>query len=162
MPLPSYGPDPVFPESTDDNNTDDRAGAKFMSRISLTHSTGFSNFWSISNRQETRIHFEPGTRYSYSGEGFILLQFVIERGRKEQGLGLDVGDVTNRIFNRLGMTRTSLSGVPVSPAIWPTAGMTRASRGITTNGAACGPRARWTRRSPISRYSRRPSCAATV
>jgi CubicO group peptidase (beta-lactamase class C family) len=52
--------------------------------------------------------FDPGTRYSYSGEGFILLQFVIEHGRKAQGLGLDVGDLTNANFNRLGMTRTSL------------------------------------------------------
>jgi len=29
---------------------------------------------------ELHIHFDPGTRLSYSGEGFILLQFVIEHG----------------------------------------------------------------------------------
>ena len=66
------------------------------------------NFWFIEPDQKLRIHFEPGTRYSYSGEGLILLQFVIEHGRKAQGLGLDVGDLTKANFDRLGMTRTSL------------------------------------------------------
>ena len=65
-------------------------------------------FWFIEPDQKLHIHFEPGTRFSYSGEGFILLQFVIEHGRKAQGLGLDVGDLTNANFDRLGMTRTSL------------------------------------------------------
>jgi CubicO group peptidase (beta-lactamase class C family) len=74
----------------------------------LTHSTGFSNFWFIEPDQKLHIHFEPGTHFSYSGEGLILLQFVIEHGRKAQGLGLDVGDLTKANFNRLGMTRTSL------------------------------------------------------
>jgi CubicO group peptidase (beta-lactamase class C family) len=74
----------------------------------LTHSTGFSNFWFIEPDQKLRIHFEPGTRYSYSGEGLMLLQFVIEHGRKTQGLGLDVGDLTKTNFSRLGMTRTGL------------------------------------------------------
>jgi CubicO group peptidase (beta-lactamase class C family) len=74
----------------------------------LTHSTGFSNFWFIEPDQKLHIHFEPGTRFSYSGEGLILLQFVIEHGRTAQGLGLDVGELTKANFDRLGMTRTSL------------------------------------------------------
>lgn len=76
--------------------------------MSLTHSTGFANFWFIEPDQKLRIHFTPGTRYAYSGEGLILLQFVIENGRKDKGLGLDVGDLTKTNFDRLGMTRTSL------------------------------------------------------
>jgi len=74
----------------------------------LTHSTGFSNFWFTEPDQKLHIHFEPSTRFSHSGEGFILLQFVIEHGREAQGLGLDVGDLTKANFDRLGMTRTSL------------------------------------------------------
>jgi CubicO group peptidase (beta-lactamase class C family) len=81
-------------------------------RMTLTHSTGFRNFWFLEPDEKLRIHFDPGTRFSYSGEGFSLLQFVIENGRKSQGLGLDVGDLTNAIFARLGMTRTSLKWRP--------------------------------------------------
>ncbi len=109
-PLPTYGPDPVFPDKYGPYK--DLAGdprwEKITPRMVLTHSTGFSNFWFIEPDQKLQIHFEPGTRFSYSGEGFILLQFAIEHGRQAQGLGLDVGDLTNAIFNRLGMTHTSL------------------------------------------------------
>ena len=109
-PLPSYGPDPVFPDKYGPYK--DLAGdprwEKITPRMCLTHTTGFSNFWFIEPDGKLRIHFEPGTRFSYSGEGFILLQFVVEHGRKAQGLGLDVGDLTKANFDRLGMTRTSL------------------------------------------------------
>ena len=109
-PLPTYGPDPVFPDKHGpypDLAADPR-WEKITPRMCLTHSTGFNNFWFIEPDQKLHIHFDPGTRFSYSGEGFILLQFVIEHGRKAQGLALDVGDLTNAIFDRLGMTRTSL------------------------------------------------------
>ena len=109
-PLPSYGPDPVFPDKYGPYKdlADDPRWEKITPRMCLTHSTGFSNFWFIEPDQKLHIHFDPGTRFSYSGEGFILLQFVIEHGRKAQGLGLDVGDLTKANFDRLGMTRTSL------------------------------------------------------
>ena len=109
-PLPEYGPDPVFPDKYGPYK--DLAGdprwQKITPRMSLTHSIGFANFWFLEPDQKLRIHFQPGSRYSYSGEGLILLQFVIEHGRKAQGLGLDVGDLTKATFQRLGMTRTSL------------------------------------------------------
>lgn len=109
-PLPSYGPDPVFPDKYGPYKdlADDPRWKKITPRMCLTHSTGFSNFWFLEPDQKLRIHFDPGTHFSYSGEGFILLQFVVEHGRKEQGLGLDVGDLTNANFARLGMMRTSL------------------------------------------------------
>jgi len=109
-PLPSYGPDPVFPDKYGPYK--DLAGdprwERITPRMCLTHSTGFSNFWFLEPDQKLHIHFDPGTHFSYSGEGLILLQFVIEHGRKAQGLGLDVGELTNANFDRLGMTRTSL------------------------------------------------------
>ncbi|HZL27265.1 MAG TPA: serine hydrolase domain-containing protein [Acidobacteriaceae bacterium] len=109
-PLPSYGPDPVFPDKYGSYKdlADDPRWKKITPRMCLTHSTGFSNFWFLEPDQKLHIHFDPGTRFSYSGEGFILLQFVVEHGRKAQGLGLDAGDLTKANFDRLGMTRTSL------------------------------------------------------
>ena len=109
-PLPSYGPDPVFPDKYGPYKdlADDPRWEKVTPRMCLTHSTGLSNFWFIEPDHKLQIHFEPGSHFSYSGEGLILLQFVIEHGRKAQGLGLDVGDLTKAIFNGLGMTRTSL------------------------------------------------------
>jgi CubicO group peptidase (beta-lactamase class C family) len=109
-PLPSYGPDPVFPDKYGPYKdlANDSRWEKITPRMSLTHSTGFNNFWFVDPNQKLQIHFEPGTRFSYSGEGLILLQFVIEHGRKAQGLGLDVGELTKSNFDRLGMTRTSL------------------------------------------------------
>src|SRR5450755_2989916 len=110
-PLPTYSPDPVFPNKYGPYKdlADDPRWEKITPRMCLTHSTGFSNFWFIEPDQKLHIHFEPGTRFSYSGEGFILLQFAIEHGRKAQGLGLDVGDLTSANFERLRMTRTSLA-----------------------------------------------------
>jgi len=109
-PLPSYGPDPVFPDKYGPYK--DLAGdlrwERITPRMCLTHSTGFSNFWFLEPDRKLHIDFDPGTHFSYSGEGLILLQFVIEHGRKAQGLGLDVGDLTKTNFDRLGMTRTSL------------------------------------------------------
>jgi CubicO group peptidase (beta-lactamase class C family) len=81
-------------------------------RMALTHSTGFHNFWFIEPDQKLRIHFDPGSRYSYSGEGFSLLQFAIEQGARTKGLGLNVKELTDAIFVRLGMTRTSLQWRP--------------------------------------------------
>lgn len=109
-PLPTYGPDPVFPDKYGPYKdlAGDSRWEKITPRMALTHSTGFANFWSIEPDRKLRIHFEPGARYAYSGEGLILLQYVIEHGRKAQGLGLDVGALTRANFNRLGMSRTSL------------------------------------------------------
>jgi len=110
-PLPTYGPDPVFPDKYGPYKdlASDPRWEKITPRMCLTHSTGFSNFWFIEPDQKLHIHFDPGTHFSYSGEGLILLQFVIEHGRKAQGLGLDLGDLTKANFDRLGMPRTSLT-----------------------------------------------------
>ena len=108
--LPTYGPDPVFPNKYGpykDLAGDDR-WKLITPRMCLTHSTGFANFAYLEPDHKLRIHSDPGKHYSYSGEGFILLQFAIEHGRLSQGLGTDLGELTQKVFNSLAMSRTSL------------------------------------------------------
>jgi len=91
---------------------DDPRWEKLTPWMSLTHSTGFANFWFIEPDQKLRIHFDPGTQFSYSGEGLSLLQFAIEHGKQSQGLGVDMDALTMGTFTRLGMTRTRLMWRP--------------------------------------------------
>lgn len=44
----------------------------------LTHSTGLTN-WRFQPNLPLASAFEPGTRWQYSGEGFVLLQRVVEK-----------------------------------------------------------------------------------
>ena len=101
-PLPEYGNIDAY------GNWGDLAGderwKKLTPRILLTHSSGFRNFSWDEPDQKLRINFEPGSRYSYSGEGIILAQFALE-----QGLGLKLGDeMQRRVFDRFQMTNTSM------------------------------------------------------
>jgi CubicO group peptidase (beta-lactamase class C family) len=82
----------------------DERWRKLTPRILLTHASGLANYAFLEPDKKMRLHFEPGSRYAYSGEGIILLQFVLETG-----LGLNVGDeMRRRVFERFGMTRTSM------------------------------------------------------
>ncbi|WP_051933510.1 serine hydrolase [Massilia sp. BSC265] len=77
-------------------------------RILLTHSSGLANFRWVEPDRKLRFHFDPGTRYAYSGEGFYILQLVVERG-----LGLDTGrEMQRRVFDRFGMRNTSMAWRP--------------------------------------------------
>ncbi|MGB6974167.1 MAG: serine hydrolase domain-containing protein [Terracidiphilus sp.] len=108
-PLPSYT-DPAIRHkyAPYQDLAGDSRWRQITPRMCLTHATGFGNFWFLEPDHKLHIHFTPGSRFSYSGDGFVLLQFAIEHGRKAQGLGLDVGNLTNAMFGRLGMTRSSL------------------------------------------------------
>lgn len=113
-PLPDYDTNAIYPDKYGPYRdlAGDSRWKRITARNALTHATGFANFWWSEPDQKLRIHFDPGSRYSYSGEGLILLQFVIENGRKDKGLGLDLGRQTEANFDRLGMTRTSLQWRP--------------------------------------------------
>lgn len=73
-------------------------------RMLLTHSSGLANLRWFEPDHDMSFHFTPGAAYAYSGEGFYLLQFVLE-----EGLGLNVKDeMQRRIFDRFGMPNTSM------------------------------------------------------
>ncbi len=99
-PLPEY-------EDYADLAADERWRA-LTPRILLNHTSGFANFRWLEADGKLRFHHDPGTRYGYSGEGFYILQLVLE-----QGLGLDVGrEMQTRVFDRFDMTRTSMTWRP--------------------------------------------------
>ncbi len=86
----------------------DERWRKITPRILFTHSAGFNNFAFMEPDQRLTIHFEPGSRYAYSGDGMILMQFVLE-----MGLGPNLGEeMQRRVFDRLGMKTTSMHWRP--------------------------------------------------
>ena len=106
QPLPSYPDDPKYGPWK--SLQGDERWRRLTPRILLTHSAGFSNFAFLEPDGKLRFHFEPGARYAYSGEGLILLQFVLEKG-----LGVDVGvEMQRRLFDRFEMKTTSMTWRP--------------------------------------------------
>lgn len=100
-PLPEYGNLDAYGNWAD--LAGDERWRRITPRIILTHSTGFANFSFDEPDGKLHIHFDPGSRYAYSGEGIILLQFALEKG-----LGLDAGhEMQRRVFDRLGMVNSS-------------------------------------------------------
>jgi CubicO group peptidase (beta-lactamase class C family) len=101
-PLPDYPTEEKYAPWSDLKG--DERWRKLTPRILLSHSGGFHNFFFLEDDRKLRIHFEPGSRYAYSGDGLILLQFVLEKG-----LGLDVGlEMQRRVFEPFGMLKTSM------------------------------------------------------
>lgn len=72
--------------------------------IILSHRTGLANLRFLEPDGQPHFHFEPGTHYAYSGEGFWILQRVLE-----EGLGLDVKEeMQRRVFDRFAMANTDM------------------------------------------------------
>jgi len=82
---------------------------KITARMCLSHTTGFPNWrwltkaFDYDRSGDIRFLLEPGTRFSYSGEGIYLLQFVIEQ---ITGKGLEML-AQEYVFQPLGMKYTS-------------------------------------------------------
>jgi CubicO group peptidase (beta-lactamase class C family) len=81
---------------------DDPRWQSITPRMALTHSTGLPNFAFVEPDHKLHIHFDPGTRYAYSGEGLLLLQLALE-----QGLGIDMKGFTDSYLRDLGMAHTA-------------------------------------------------------
>ena len=74
----------------------------------LNHTTGFANSRWFESDYQLRVNREPGTRYSYSGEGFIYLQVVLEKI-----LGKNLEELAQQnIFKPLKMNHTSYKWLP--------------------------------------------------
>ncbi len=114
-PLQSYLPKPIYdytPEKKWHDNYGDLRNDTFYKRITarmcLTHTTGFSNWRWDEKDEKLRINSSPGERFSYSGEGLVFLQVVLEKllGQSLEEL------VEEKIFSVAGMKMSSYQWQP--------------------------------------------------
>lgn len=96
MPLQRYLPEPV---------SDERMKL-ITARVVLDHTTGFEN--EVMPGQTLSVHFTPGTRFSYSGAGYLYLQRVVEQvtGKALPAL------IEELVFAPLGMRDSGYVWIP--------------------------------------------------
>jgi CubicO group peptidase (beta-lactamase class C family) len=73
-------------------------------RMLLSHTSGLLNFVTLEPDKKLHFHSHPGTQFSYSGEGFNLVQFAIEQKMNKPLDQL----MQESLFSPLGMTRTGI------------------------------------------------------
>jgi CubicO group peptidase (beta-lactamase class C family) len=95
-PLPDY---PLYADLKGDERY-----KRLTLRILLSHTSGFPNWRAFDEDRKLKIHFEPGSRYAYSGEGINLAQLVVETVTGKSLTEL----MEEEIYHPLGMTRTSM------------------------------------------------------
>ena len=95
-PLPEY---PLYADLKGDERY-----KKLTLRILLSHTSGFPNWRAFEEDHKLKIHFEPGSRYAYSGEGIELAQLVVETVTGKSLTEL----MDEEIYRPLKMTRTSM------------------------------------------------------
>lgn len=107
-PIQEYLPKPLteYPRYADLRG-DERA-RRITLRNLLDHTSGFPNWRWFEDDQKLKIHFEPGTRYAYSGEGIDLAQLVVETVTGKSITAL----MEDNLYRPLRMTRTSMVWEP--------------------------------------------------
>jgi CubicO group peptidase (beta-lactamase class C family) len=86
----------------------DSRWATVTPRMMLSHTSGFANFSELEPDGKIHIHFTPGTRFAYSGEGLNVLQYALQ-----DRMHLQVADAMEEsIFRPLGMTQTGMVWQP--------------------------------------------------
>ena len=103
-PVNKYLPKPLAEYSQYQDLADDPRANRITPQMLLSHTSGFPNWRSLEDDRKLKIHFEPGSKYAYSGEGIDLLQLLVETVTKRSLAELMQEDV----FKPLGMTRTSM------------------------------------------------------
>jgi len=94
--------EPLYHYWIDPDLQDDPRYQKITTRILLSHQSGFPNWRSQNGDKKLAFMFDPGTKYSYSGEGFEYLRHALEAKfhRTLQQLADSV------LFKPLGMKNT--------------------------------------------------------
>ena len=103
-PIYQYLPQPLPEYEKYADLANDPRYKRITARMLLSHTSGFPNWRWLEDDRKLKIHFEPGSRYAYSGEGIDLLQLVVESITKKP---LEES-MRERVFQPFGMTRTSM------------------------------------------------------
>lgn len=114
-PLQEYLPKPIYEYKPQKRWHDDFSSlkgdtlyTKITARMCLDHTTGFANWrWDMPD-QKLKVLQVPGNRYSYSGEGMVYLQVVIEKmfGKSLEQLADEI------IFTPLKMKNSAYTFLP--------------------------------------------------
>jgi CubicO group peptidase (beta-lactamase class C family) len=107
-PISKYLPRPLPEYSRYADLQGDERYKKITLRMLLGHTTGFANWRWFEPDHKLKIHFAPGSRYAYSGEGIDLAQMVVET----VGAKSDAALMSERLFTPLQMDRTSMVWEP--------------------------------------------------
>lgn len=75
--------EPIYKIYTDSDIAKDPRSKQLTTRIILSHQTGFPNWRSETENNKLQFLFDPGTKYSYSGEGFEYLRKALEKKFKK-------------------------------------------------------------------------------
>lgn len=109
-PIGGYFPKPLPEYEEWSDLAGDPRWQQLTLRNLLDHSSGWANYrffppeGGYDPDAKLKFHYDPGQRYGYSGEGYILAQRVIEEGLKR-----DLNeDMARLLFAPWGMTRTSM------------------------------------------------------
>ena len=81
---------------------------QITARMLLDHTSGFPNWRAYEDDHKLHIHFQPGSRFAYSGEGMDLLQLVVESITNQDLQRL----MQERVFGPLHMSGTSMVWQP--------------------------------------------------
>jgi CubicO group peptidase (beta-lactamase class C family) len=107
-PIARYLPKPLPTYEKYADLAGDARWERITPRMLLSHTSGLPNWRFVKANGKLAFDFDPGAQFAYSGEGINLLQLVIE-----ERTGKNVGALMqSRVFDRFGMTRTSMTWQP--------------------------------------------------
>lgn len=129
-PVYQYLPKPLSEYDAYKDLASDPRYKQITARMLLSHTSGFPNWRRFNDGGKLNIAFTPGSRFAYSGEGIDLLQFIVETITNKPLNDL----MRDRIFDPLGMTRTSM--------IWKPAFESDYANGYDEQGHSLGPERR--------------------